>query len=421
MKRNEKSKWKPLDNVAKIFPPTSSDKDTKVFRFFIELNENIDPIILQEALDITMESFPFYKVILRQGVFWYYLEETNKEVIVEEENNAVCAPIFFDGEKDLLFRVSYYRKRINLEIHHTLSDGTGALLLLQTLTYHYLTKKHKEEFINKMPEKPYSPSLSNKTGDSFQKYFTGHKGIKYKGQAKAFRIHGTRMEDNRSVLIEGNISVKAALNLTHKYNTTLTGFLASLLIYSIYKEMTLRQQRKTIILTVPVNLRRFFESESARNFFGTIRVEYNVNQQGDSFENIVKIVNETFKQKLTEEELEIQFSNFMTLENNKIVKIVPLAIKNIILRIADVYNERGITAGISNIGRVKFQEEFAPYIYQIGVCTGARRPQLSVVSYNDNLTLSFTSPYTETAIQQNFFKFLADAGIDIDIASNIYD
>ena len=419
MKNKRKLKWKTLENAAKIFPPTSSDKDTKVFRYAIELYEEITPVLLQQALDITMESFPFYKVILRRGVFWYYLEEISENIMIEEEKDAICAPIFFDGEKDLLFRVSYYGKRINLEIHHTLSDGTGAVWLLKTLSYHYLTIKYKEKFAENMPEKPYSPSLSQKTNDSFKKYYTGKKSMKNERQEKALRIHGTRMEDNRSILIEASMSVKAVINEAHKYNTTLTGFLSALLIHSIYKEMTVRQQRKAIVLSIPVNLRQFFISESARNFFATIRVKYNISNQGNSFENMVKVVNETFKEKLIEEELEKQLNSFMSLENNKLIKIVPLSIKNIVLRLADAYNERGLTAGLSNVGRVKLQEEFDSYVYQVSVCTSARKPQLSVVSYNDNLSLSFTSPYTETAIQQNFLKFLADKGIDIKIASNI--
>lgn len=419
LKHQKNPKWKRLDNAAKIFPPTSSDRDTKVFRFAIELYETVDPKILQEAVDIAMESFPFYRVVLRRGAFWYYLEETSEQVLVEEENNTVCAPIFFEGERTLLFRVIYYGKRISLEIHHTLSDGTGALWLIKAIAYHYLTIKHKEDFVDKMPAKPYSPSLGHKTADSFNKYYTGEKNIVAKKQTKAFRIHGTRIEDNRNILIEGSLSVKEALNEAHKYNTTLTGFLASLLIYSIYQEMSVSQRKKPIIITVPVNLRQFFKSESARNFFGTIRIEYNVSKQGDSFENIIKHVNDSFKDKLTEKALEKQLNSFVALEQYKLLKIIPLPIKNLVLRLADIYNERGITAGISNIGKVDFPKELQPYIYQLNVCTGARRPQLSVVSYNDNLTLSFTSSFTETGIQENFFKFLTKEGINVNIASNI--
>ncbi len=421
VKRHKRSEWKRLDNAAKIFPPTSSDRDTKVFRFSLELYEEVDPDILQQALDLSMESYPFYKVILRRGAFWYYLEKTEKSPIVEEENNTVCAPIFFNNEKGLLIRVFYYGKRISLELHHTLTDGTGAVWLLKTVTYHYLTIKYKEVFKDNMPEKPYNPAISNKTDDSFQKYYTGDSKIKYEKQEKAYHMSGTRVEDNRTILIEGSASVRAILDEAHKYNTTMTGFLASLLIYSIYNEMSVRQRKRPIIISVPVNLRQFFKSETARNFFGTIRVKYNVSEQGDSFENIVKSVNDTFSNKLTLEELEKQLNRFMTLENNKLIKLVPLPLKNIILKIADLYNERGLTAAISNVGRVIFPEEFHPYIYQVNVCTSARRPQLTVISYNDNLTLNFTSPYTETDIQRNFFKFLTDAGIDITIASNIED
>ena len=112
-------------------------------------------------------------------------------------------------------------------------------------------------------------------------------------------------------------------------------------------------------------------------------------------------------------------NRFMALENNKLAKIMPLPIKNLILRIADVINERGITAGVSNIGRLTFPEELHPYIYQVSICTAARRPQLSICSYNDNLTLGLTSPFIETAIQHNLFDFLLKAGIDVNIASNI--
>jgi len=61
--------WSKLDNAAKIFPPTSNEKDTKVFRFVCELKDEIDPDILQEALDKTMPLFPFYKTVLRRGFF----------------------------------------------------------------------------------------------------------------------------------------------------------------------------------------------------------------------------------------------------------------------------------------------------------------------------------------------------------------
>ena len=108
----------------------------------------------------------------------------------------------------------------------------------------------------------------------------------------------------------------------------------------MYKDMSIRQQKEPIVLSVPVNLRRYFDSASARNFFGTIRIEYYFSEEEDSFEKLVNTINQSLKERLTEESLNNQLNRFMALENNKLVKIVPLPIKNIILRIADIINER---------------------------------------------------------------------------------
>lgn len=77
MKSNRKIEWTKLDNASKIFPSIANIKDAKVFRVSCELYENIDPIFLQKSLDLTMESFPFYKSVLRRGAFWYYFENSN--------------------------------------------------------------------------------------------------------------------------------------------------------------------------------------------------------------------------------------------------------------------------------------------------------------------------------------------------------
>ena len=50
MAHTHNDKWYQLDNVAKIVPSTARGGDTRVFRIACELNEDVDPKILQEAL-----------------------------------------------------------------------------------------------------------------------------------------------------------------------------------------------------------------------------------------------------------------------------------------------------------------------------------------------------------------------------------
>ena len=127
MQLKRETSWRRLDNAAKIFPPNSNKRDTKVFRFSCRLYEEVKPDILQQALDQTMHTFPLYASIMRKGLFWYYLEKSEIRAVVKEESKSPCSRIYNENIKNLLFEVTYYKKKINLDVHHALKDGVGAL------------------------------------------------------------------------------------------------------------------------------------------------------------------------------------------------------------------------------------------------------------------------------------------------------
>ena len=136
------AEWIRLDNAAKIFPPTSNRRETRVFRFACQLREPVDPVLLQAALDKTVMLFPMWQTVLRHGLFWYYLEKSEHTPLCEQEHRPICGPIYEKNSDRLLFEVSYYGSRINLEAYHALTDGTGALHFLQTLVCLYLKQAH---------------------------------------------------------------------------------------------------------------------------------------------------------------------------------------------------------------------------------------------------------------------------------------
>ena len=43
---------------TKLYSAASNKKDTRVFRFYCELKEEVDSDVLQEALNQTIETFP---------------------------------------------------------------------------------------------------------------------------------------------------------------------------------------------------------------------------------------------------------------------------------------------------------------------------------------------------------------------------
>ena len=75
---------------------------------------------------------------LKRGFFWYYLEETDIKPTVTKEDTLPCDYMDYG----ILFRVSYFKKRINLEVSHALTDGTGTEIFLKSLTANYLERKY---------------------------------------------------------------------------------------------------------------------------------------------------------------------------------------------------------------------------------------------------------------------------------------
>lgn len=60
--------------------------------------------------------------------------------------------------------------------------------------------------------------------------------------------------------------VKEVLRLSKSYNTTLTVLLTSMMLIAFAQEIPLRKKKRPVVLDVPVNLRNYFQSETARNF-----------------------------------------------------------------------------------------------------------------------------------------------------------
>ena len=135
-------KWYKLDNAATIVPATARGSDTRTFRVTCELTDEVDGEVLQDALDETLQEFPHFNVVLRKGMFWYYLDDTRIRPVVCEEDLPACSPLYISGRRSLLYRVSYFRKRINLEMFHVLADGTGGFLFLRKLVITYCHKKY---------------------------------------------------------------------------------------------------------------------------------------------------------------------------------------------------------------------------------------------------------------------------------------
>ena len=137
--------WYKVDNVAKVFLASASARDPRVFRLSCTLNEEIDPALLNEALRQTAREFPQFQVTLHRGVFWHYLESTTEVPAANPEDKAPCAPLYVPRRRNrLLYRVTYFGSRVNLEMFHAVTDGNGGLVYLKAIVQRYLMLRYPD-------------------------------------------------------------------------------------------------------------------------------------------------------------------------------------------------------------------------------------------------------------------------------------
>ncbi len=418
---SENKRWYKLDNAAKIIPSSAHGADTRVFLITCELKEDVDPGLLQQALDEIVPEFPLFGCALKRGIFWYYLEDCDLHPVVTEDALPACAPLYTPGHVNLLYRVSYYHRRINLEMFHVLADGTGAFVFLKKLVSRYLTLAHDLPETDDQQEKS---SVEEKSGDAFDQYYEKARSMKQLGKmatTKAYQIQAETDENLRPHLIEGTISASKFLAAAHDNNTTVGVLAVSVYMAAVIDCMSVRQKKRPICVSVPVNLRQYFKSDTTRNFFGVIPISYDPSKYDGTLGSIVPVVAEEFKKQLSEEQILRTMNSYAGLEHNYAVKMVPLWIKDLVIDLFNRKVKQGVTSTMSNLGQIKMPESMAPYIQKFSAFMAAPSQQVCVSSFGDQMVFGEVSPYTTHEVMLNFFRRLSAMGIEVELATNDYD
>lgn len=417
----ERKNWYKLDNAAKIVPSTARGANTRVFRLTCELKEKVEKDMLQIALDETIDEFPFFNCVLHRGLFWYYLEDSDLRPVVELEHTPACMPLYIPGHKNLLYRVNYFDKRINLEMFHVLADGTGAFMFFKTLIIRYLQLKHSlSEDIKPVDEF----SVEEKNVDAFIDNYSKQKGLKQLKEmsaVKAYQVSGELDENLLPHLLEGTVSSSKFLELAHQHNTTVGVLCVAIYIKAAILSMNRGQKKRHVVVSVPVNLRQFYHSGTARNFFGVINIDYDPANYDGNLNTIIEPVDKAFKEKLSAENIEKTMNSYSALEHNLAVKVVPLPIKDFTIGRFDAAAKKGVTTSMSNIGRIKMPKEVEKYIDRFSAFMTAASQQVTVCSFGDKMTFGEASPFKTHRVMLNFFRCLSEQGIEVELGSNDYD
>lgn len=423
-RKPDKQGWYPLDLSAIVYPTLQRRDFSSVFRLSVLLKEDIQPEVLQKAVDMTLPRFPTYKVAMRKGLFWRYLEPNNRPgPFVQEDVRNFCMPMPFKTNNRHLIRVYYHGKRISLEAHHSLGDGTGGMHLLHTITANYLRLLGHEIANQYFVLDIHKEADPQELEDAYLRY-SNAKVRPPRPMERAYRVRGTKEPFYTFHVIDGIMSVSAVMKVASHYHCTITEYLNSVLLYALLQK---QQQDKPIKerpvkIAMPVNLRRFFPSKTLRNFITMIYPSIDPRLGDYTFEEIIMQVHHYMRYYINEKFLRGDITTNAATQRNPFIRVVPLFIKDFVVKtFYRRVQDRNSSAGLTNMGALKVPEGMAPFIERFDIYMGipfSSRTNCAIVSFQDTLTINFGSCIHESDVERFFFSKLVADGIPVTIESN---
>ncbi|WP_067725980.1 alcohol acetyltransferase [Oceanobacillus damuensis] len=417
--KDEKS-WYRLDNAGKLYSSIISSRATTLFRVSVTLTKPIEPQLLQEALEATLERFPFYKVQLKQGFFWYYFEGTNQTPKVEEEIYYPCMSLSIKRRGSFPYRILYFNKRIAVELSHSITDGTGALKFLHVLMANYL---HLKESVPLKRESINEEQLHSETENAFRKYYEKDIPAPISPVGKSFKLPIQLDKKGHYHIVTGIINVEALKKKAKAYDVSITIFLTAVYIDSLLKiQERISRRKKPIVINVPVNMRSFFESETMRNFFVSITPSIDARLGEYEFEEIITELKIEFSRLLTPKKLKQYIKRSVISENSFVLRLMPSPVKDIVApSIYSFFGEGQYTSGLSNLGIVQLPSELEEHVERIECYPPpsiGNKVKAMMVSFQQNVYLSFGNLSKDRLLEREFFRNLRKLGMEVTIETN---
>ena len=209
-----------------------------------------------------------------------------------------------------------------------------------------------------------------------------------------------------------------------KYQATITEYLNSVLLYALLQKQQSDWHIKLrpVKIAMPVNLRRFFPSETLRNFITMVYPGVDPRLGDYTFEEIVKQVHNYMRYYINDKFLRGDITTNANTQRNPLIRVVPLFIKDFVVRMFYTkVQDRNSSAGLTNMGALKVPDDMKPYIDRFDIYMGqpfSCRTNCAIVSFEDTLTINFASSILESDVERLFFQKLVSDGIHVKIESN---
>ena len=415
--------WLRLDNAAKIYPAIKDKELTSVLRVAVELKERVKAKQFLEAVHAIENRFPYYKVILKAGFFWYYLEPQQAPIVVEPDMDLPCRAFYKD---ELMFRVLAKEKKISVEFSHILTDATGAFEFLKTILLTYFEKCGMQS-PGKMSlvDTKESPS-KEEYEDAYNRYFKKIDSPRPK-IPRAFHVPFQLKSVPRFTILTAVVPVDVIIQKARQYEVSLTEYLIAAYIFSlqnIYNQLSPFRKRATkriIRIEVPVNLRKMFPSRTMRNFSLYVMPGIDLRLGHYTFEEIIKAVYHQMQLETDKKLISKMISRNVSGEKNLFVRAAPLFIKSLILSKLYALGTGQYSGVVTNLGKIDLGPELNSRVDKFMFIppppNRILKVNCGVAGFDNKLVLTFGNLTTSRELERQLLTFLTAEGIPVKIVT----
>jgi len=416
--------WYKLDNAALMYPFTASNTSNSIFRMSVQLDEAVDALRLQQAINDVYPRFPTICGAVKNGLFWPYIDKPSYPIVATLQKKLPCRPLEMDGKRSNL-RVTYFHHEISIEIFHSATDGTGALTFFNTLLKRYfeLAGEQIVDQTNCLDHRDL-PS-QEELRDNFRAIAIRKNPPPLPKQIKSVRFCGKPLADGLFVTRRGTCDANQLREVAQKYNATVTQLLGAVQLMALdhFRKVTASDSKYPVRVLVPVNLRKIYDVDTLRNFSSYIFYQYN----GQStLEEVIADIKKQAADQTCDSYFRGMVSYNFNSGNHPLLKIVPVGIKHMAVSAVCRRMGDGVVncATLSNVGVVRAPAEFAKHVlrYEFQLGKPMRKTiNFAVATYNGFCTICVGNSFAETDCERYFFTKLAELGVDVVVESDIVE
>ena len=335
-------------------------------------------------------------------------------------------PVAFMSSRELrqnCLRILYYRSRIAVEFFHSLTDGRGGSVYLLSLTARYLELRYgisvpRDNTILRPDDPPTLEELEDSFLHNAAEVAAGRK------EAYSYRLHGTKEARGFRHLTTGVVKTQALLDAARSRKVSVTAFLAAVMAQSVMEIQALerpRRRQKPVKITIPVDLRRLFDSSTLRNFSLVLNVGADPRYGDYTIDELCQSIYHQLNAGATSQNMAGMIAANVQPQQITALRLAPVFLKNIVMDCIYRASERCGSLNLSNLSVLSLPAVMQPYVERMEFIIGPQRSypnNCSVLSCGGNTYINMIRSIRESELERRFFSKLVALGIPVSIESN---